>query len=388
MPTKVLFDVVLQQKMAFLLMQYIGISMSKYVTAETVSPGHPDKIADLISDYVLTKALENNRSSRVAVETFLTGTKNGGLVLVGGEISEIANISTDDVQNIVEEALNKTIKTSFEDFNLENLSIYNELTSQSEEIRAAVEDDEDQGAGDQGIMVGFATNKTTSFMPPTFDQSRNIQKSLWDLQNVDEMLDLDSKVQVTSGGEKTKVVVSTQHKKDIDIDQLHGAVTEIVSKHVDQNFQLDLNPSGSFIKGGPAGDTGLTGRKIVVDAYGPSIPVGGGAFSGKDPSKVDRSAAYAARHLAKNIVAHELSSECLVRVSYAIGKAEPYELTIETYDTLHVEAKILTDFVSKFDMKPGSIIERLDLTNVNYRTDTLFSHFGHTERNWEKIENI
>ena len=362
--------------------------MSKYVTAETVSPGHPDKIADLISDYVLTKALENNRSSRVAVETFLTGTKNGGLVLVGGEISEIANISTDDVQNIIEEALNKTIKTSFEDFNLENLSIYNELTPQSEEIRAAVEDDEDQGAGDQGIMVGFATNKTTSFMPPTFDQSRNIQKSLWDLQNVDEMLDLDSKVQVTSGGEKTKVVVSTQHKKDIDIDQLHGAVTEIVSKHVDQNFQLDLNPSGSFIKGGPAGDTGLTGRKIVVDAYGPSIPVGGGAFSGKDPSKVDRSAAYAARHLAKNIVAHELSSECLVRVSYAIGKAEPYELTIETYDTLHVEAKILTDFVSKFDMKPGSIIERLDLTNVNYRTDTLFSHFGHTERNWEKIENI
>ncbi len=362
--------------------------MSKYVTAETVSPGHPDKIADLISDYVLTKALENNRSSRVAVETFLTGTKNGGLVLVGGEISEIANISTDDVQNIVEEALNKTIKTSFEDFNLENLSIYNELTPQSEEIRAAVEDDNDQGAGDQGIMVGFATNKTSSFMPPTFDQSRNIQKSLWDLQNIDEMLDLDSKVQVTSGGEKTKVVVSTQHKKDIDIDQLHGAVTEIVSQNVDQNFQLDLNPSGSFIKGGPAGDTGLTGRKIVVDAYGPSIPVGGGAFSGKDPSKVDRSAAYAARHLAKNIVAHELSSECLVRVSYAIGKAEPYELSIETNDTLHVEAKILNDFVSKFDMKPGSIIERLDLTNVNYRTDTLFSHFGHAERNWEKIENI
>ncbi|MAB95919.1 MAG: methionine adenosyltransferase [Actinobacteria bacterium] len=362
--------------------------ISKYVTAETVSPGHPDKIADLISDYVLTKALENNRSSRVAVETFLTGTKNGGLVLVGGEISEIANISSEDVQNIVKEALSKTIKTSFEDFNLENLSIYNELTPQSEEIRAAVEDDKDQGAGDQGIMVGFATNKNTSFMPPTFDQSRNIQKSLWDLQNIDEMLDLDSKVQVTSGGEKTKVVVSTQHKKDIDIDKLHGAVTEIVSQHVDQNFQLDLNPSGSFIKGGPAGDTGLTGRKIVVDAYGPSIPVGGGAFSGKDPSKVDRSAAYAARHLAKNIVAHELSNECLVRVSYAIGKAEPYELTIETYDTLHVESKILNDFVSKFDMKPGSIIERLDLTNVNYRTDTLFSHFGHPERNWEKIENI
>ena len=362
--------------------------MTKHVTAETVSPGHPDKIADLISDYVLTKALQNNNSSRVAVETFLTGTKNGGLVLVGGEISEIANITTENIIEIVKEALKKTIKTSFEDFNLDGLSIYNELTPQSEEIRAAVEDDEDQGAGDQGIMVGFATDKTESFMPPTFDMSRNIQKSLWDLQNSDEMLDLDSKVQVTSGGEKTKVVVSTQHHKDINIEKLYEEVYEIVSNNVNSEFELDLNPSGSFVKGGPAGDTGLTGRKIVVDAYGPSVPVGGGAFSGKDPSKVDRSAAYAARHLAKNIVAHKLAEECLVRVSYAIGKADPYELTIDTFETLKVEEKTLNDFVNNFNMKPGAIIERLDLTNVDYRTDTLFSHFGHSDRNWEKIENI
>ena len=362
--------------------------LTNYVTAETVSPGHPDKIADLISDYVLTRALQNNNSSRVAVETFLTGTKNGGLVLVGGEISEIANITTEDIVEIVKEALTKTIKTSFEDFNLDTLSIYNELTPQSEEIRAAVEDDEDQGAGDQGIMVGFATDKTESFMPPTFDMSRNIQKDLWDIQNSDEMLDLDSKVQVTSGGEKTKVVVSTQHHKDINIEKLYEEVTEIVSNHVDTEFELDLNPSGSFVKGGPAGDTGLTGRKIVVDAYGPSVPVGGGAFSGKDPSKVDRSAAYAARHLAKNIVAHKLAEECLVRVSYAIGKADPYELTIDTFETLKVEENTLNDFVSNFNMKPGAIIERLDLTSVDYRTDTLFSHFGHSDRNWEKIENI
>ena len=362
--------------------------LTNYVTAETVSPGHPDKIADLISDYVLTRALQNNNSSRVAVETFLTGTKNGGLVLVGGEISEIANITTEDIVEIVKEALSKTIKTSFEDFNLDTLSIYNELTPQSEEIRAAVEDDEDQGAGDQGIMVGFATDKTESFMPPTFDMSRNIQKDLWDIQNSDEMLDLDSKVQVTSGGEKTKVVVSTQHHKDINIEKLYEEVTEIVSNHVDTEFELDLNPSGSFVKGGPAGDTGLTGRKIVVDAYGPSIPVGGGAFSGKDPTKVDRSAAYAARHLAKNIVAHKLAEECLVRVSYAIGKAEPYELTIDTFDTLKVDDNKLNDFVSNFNMKPGAIIERLDLTSVDYRIDTLFSHFGHPERNWEKVENI
>ena len=362
--------------------------MNNIVTAETVSPGHPDKIADLISDYVLTQALENNSSSKVAVETFLTGTKNGGLVMVGGEISEIANISTEDINAIVKLALSKTIKTSFEDFDLEKLSIYNELTPQSEEIRAAVEDDQNQGAGDQGIMVGYATNKTKSFMPATFDKSRNIQKSLWDLQNADSMLDLDSKVQVTSGGEKTKVVFSTQHQEDIDIENLREKVLSIVSEQISEDFTLDLNPSGSFVKGGPAGDTGLTGRKIVVDAYGPSIPVGGGAFSGKDPSKVDRSAAYAARHLSKNVVAHELADRCLVRVAYAIGKADPYELTVDTFGTEKKENSVLNDFIAKFDMRPAAIIERLSLLSVDYREDTLFSHFGHDDRNWEKIENL
>ena len=362
--------------------------MNKMVTAETVSPGHPDKIADLISDYVLTQALENNSASKVAVETFLTGTKNGGLVLVGGEISEIANITSEDITEIVKLALSKTIKTSFDDFDLEKLSIYNELTPQSEEIRAAVEDDKNQGAGDQGIMVGYATNKTKSFMPATFDKSRNIQKSLWDLQNNDAMLDLDSKVQVTTGEEKTKVVFSTQHQKDIDLEKLKEQVVAIVSEHISEEFVLDLNPSGSFVKGGPAGDTGLTGRKIVVDAYGPSIPVGGGAFSGKDPSKVDRSAAYAARHLAKNIVAQDLAERCQVRVAYAIGKADPYELTVDTFETEKKETNVLNDFIAKFDMRPAAIIERLNLLSVDYRVDTLFSHFGHDDRNWEKIENL
>ena len=364
------------------------IILTSFETADTVSPGHPDKIADLISDYVLTQALENNKKSRVAVETFLTGTNNGGLVVVGGEISETADISDDDVIKIVHEALKKTIKTSFRDFDLEKLLIQNELTPQSEEIRAAVEDDEDQGAGDQGIMVGYATNETPSFMPPTFDKSRNIQKALWRIQNDDDMLDLDSKVQVTTGGEMTKVVISTQHQEKADIDKLHEEFTKLVRNFVEEEFILDLNPSGSFIKGGPAGDTGLTGRKIVVDAYGPSVPVGGGAFSGKDPSKVDRSAAYAARHLAKNIVAHNLAEKCQVRVAYAIGKAEPYELTVNTFNTDKSDKKVLNDFVKNFDMKPGSIIERLDLLNVNYREDTLFSHFGHEERNWEKIESL
>ncbi len=284
--------------------------------------------------------------------------------------------------------MSKTIKTSFDDFDLEKLSIYNELTPQSEEIRAAVEDDKNQGAGDQGIMVGYATNKTPSFMPATFDKSRNIQKSLWELQNNDSMLDLDSKVQVTTGGEKTKVVFSTQHQRDIDLEKLKEQVVAIVSEHISEEFVLDLNPSGSFVKGGPAGDTGLTGRKIVVDAYGPSIPVGGGAFSGKDPSKVDRSAAYAARHLAKNIVAQDLAERCQVRVAYAIGKADPYELTVDTFETEKKETNVLNDFIAKFDMRPAAIIERLNLLSVDYRVDTLFSHFGHDDRNWEKIENL
>ena len=362
--------------------------MTNFRTAETVSPGHPDKIADLISDHVLTSALKTDKKSKVAVETFLTGTKEGGLVVVGGEISDIAKITDSKVSEIVKDALSKTIKTSFEDFDLDNLSVMSVLTPQSEEIRSAVEDDEDLGAGDQGIMVGFASDETDSKLPKTFDYSRQIQKELWNLQHESAQLDLDSKVQVTTGGDVVKVVVSTQHQKDIDLENLFEEVSGIVSEIISEEFKLDLNPSGSFVKGGPAGDTGLTGRKIVVDAYGPTVPVGGGAFSGKDPSKVDRSAAYAARHLAKNIVHHGLSKKCLVRVSYAIGKAEPYELTVDTFNTLNVDESVLNDFVSKFDMKPGAIIERLNLLDVDYTTDTLFSHFGTEGRNWEQKEDI
>ena len=360
--------------------------MNKIITAETVSPGHPDKIADLISDSVLTEALLNNKSSKVAVETFITGTDKGGLVVVGGEISEIAKINNKKLNRIVNEALSRTIKSNFSDFDLSKVEIINVLTPQSEEIRLAVEDDEDQGAGDQGIMVGFATNSTDSFMPETFDKARKIQIALWDIQNSNPLLDLDSKVQVTTGCEKTKVVVSTQHKPEVNIEDLSVEINNLIQNFVNEDFNLDLNPSGSFTKGGPAGDTGLTGRKIVVDAYGPTVPVGGGAFSGKDPSKVDRSAAYAARHLAKNIVAHELATKCLVRVAYAIGKAEPYEITVDTFgDNPGTKLK---DFMKSFDMRPRSIIERLHLLDVDYKEDSLFSHFGHPDRTWEQIEDL
>ena len=211
--------------------------MTNFKTAETVSPGHPDKIADLISDHVLADALKTNKKSKVAVETFLTGTKEGGLVVVGGEISDIAEITDDKVNAIVQDALSKTIKTSFEDFDLENLNIMNVLTPQSEEIRSAVEDEEDLGAGDQGIMVGFASDETASKLPKTFDYSRQIQKELWNLQHESALLDLDSKVQVTTGGDVVKVVVSTQHQKDIDLANLFEEVSSIVSEIISEKVR-------------------------------------------------------------------------------------------------------------------------------------------------------
>ena len=358
----------------------------KFITAETVSPGHPDKIADLISDYVLFEALSQDKSSKVAVETFLTGTQNGGLIVVGGEISESIDVNDAKIEKIVKEALSTTIKTNFPEFDINRLQIQNVITPQSEEIRSAVEDDKNQGAGDQGIMIGFATNKTESYMPNSFDIARKIQMELWNLQKTDSLLDLDAKVQITTGGKKTKVVVSVQHKQEINMDILFSDIYSLVSNFVNTDFSLDLNTSGSFIKGGPAGDTGLTGRKIVVDAYGPTVPVGGGAFSGKDPSKVDRSGAYAARHLAKNIVANKFADKCLVRIAYAIGKADPYEITVDTFDGESNPA--LNDFIKRFDMRPQSIIERLELLDVDYRTDAMFSHFGHPGRTWERIESL
>jgi S-adenosylmethionine synthetase len=244
-------------------------------------------------------------------------------------------------------------------------------------------------AGDQGIMVGYATNENKNFMPENFNKCIILQKHLYKLQQKSHLLDLDSKVQITNFNDTFKIVVSTQHKQNANLLKLEKNIQKIIKKYITKNkFELLLNPSGSFVKGGIAADTGLTGRKIVADAYGSLIPVGGGAFSGKDPTKVDRSGAYAARHLAKNIVAHNLADKCLVRLSYAIGVAEPLEISINTFNTQKVKSVDLQNFINKFDMRPASIIERLDLLNVDYTKDTMFSHFGHNNRNWEKIENV
>lgn len=358
------------------------------VTDELVSPAHPDKIADLISDTILTETLKHNKECKVACETFITGTKDGGLVVIGGEIGKDNGLSDEKLTKIVKNVIDTTIKTNFSDFHKDKLQILNTLTEQSQEINKAVVNKKDLGAGDQGIMVGYATNENNNYMPDNFNKAILLQKEVYKLQQKNDLLDLDSKVQITNINGFYKIVVSIQHNEKANLKSVEKKIKSIINKFITKDYELLLNPSGSFIKGGAAADTGLTGRKIVVDAYGSSIPVGGGAFSGKDPSKVDRSGAYAARHLAKNIVAHGLAERCLIRVSYAIGLANPLELSINLLGTGKVNESLLKSFVDKFDMKPQSIIERLDLLNVDYTKDTLFSHFGHNNRTWEKIENI
>lgn len=364
-------------------------SRSKKITDELVSPGHPDKIADLISDTLLTKALEKDKNCKVAIETFITGTKSGGLVVVGGEISSDV-IEDKDVRAIVHKVLYETVSKNYEDFNKENVEIRNTITKQSSEINKAVVRDKTMGAGDQGIMIGYACNDNENYMPQNFNNCIELQKFVWDRQKNDNLgLGKDSKVQITNFG-GYKVVVSTQHEEDWEEDKFESMLQVKLELDILQTnmYSLYLNPSGSFTKGGPASDTGLTGRKIVVDAYGPSVPVGGGAFSGKDPSKVDRSGAYAARHLAKNIVAHDLADKVLVRLGYGIGLAKPLELTFDTFKTNKVNKPVIESFIKNFDMRPQGIIDRLQLLEVDYSEDTKFSHFGNPNRNWEQVEDV
>ena len=355
--------------------------MVKVKTVEFVSPGHPDKIADQISDHLLDYMLLQNKNNKVAIETFITGTKDDGLIVVGGESTQ--GIDDTVLEYEVEQITRKTIKTLTDEFGY--YDIKNVITKQSTEINKAVNKNKNVGAGDQGIMVGCATNTTETYLPKTYDLARTLQIQLWQLQNQRTDLELDSKVQVTESPDDYKIVFSIQHRKNYERTSLHKELQEICKTFTDKPFKIYLNPSGSFIKGGPAADTGLTGRKIVVDAYGPEIPVGGGAFSGKDPSKVDRSGAYAARHLAKNIVGHGLADRCIVRLAYVIGKVNPYELSINTFDTLKTSQRVLDSFLKEFSMQPKTIIERLDLLNINYLENSEFGHFGKPDSPWEKL---
>lgn len=370
-------------------------------TSESVTEGHPDKIADQISDAVLDAMLAQDPKSRVACETMITT----GLVVVAGEITSKSNI---DFQAVVR----NTIKGigydhSAKGFDGGTCGVMVALDKQSPDIAQGVNEGEgtftEQGAGDQGLMFGYACNESANFMPMTIDLSHQLAKKLSDVRKNGTLplLRADGKTQVSAQYVNGKIsrldaiVVSTQHAEEMTLKQIQeGVRAEVINKIIPANLidnktKIYINPTGRFVIGGPMGDCGLTGRKIIVDTYGGHGAHGGGAFSGKDPSKVDRSAAYAARHVAKHIVAAGLAEKALVQVAYAIGVAEPVSFLVETYGTEKVEIKKLTTVINQmFDMKPRSIIERLDLLRPIYSQSAAYGHFGRDIFPWEKLDRL
>ncbi len=373
--------------------------MSFYFTSESVSEGHPDKISDAISDGILDAIYREDPNARVACETFVTT----GLVLVGGEVNTTAYI---EVPDVVRDTIRKIGYTSAEfKFDSESCSVLNAIHSQSPDIAMGVDKG---GAGDQGIMFGYACNQTPELMPMPIMFAHKLVKKLADIRKKNNKLmpylRPDSKSQVTieysDDGKPLRVdavVISTQHNADTKQSRIKKDVIEHVIKKVIPGRYLDkktkyfVNPTGRFEIGGPHGDSGLTGRKIIVDTYGGWAPHGGGAFSGKDPSKVDRSATYAARHIAKNIVAAKLAKECLVQLSYAIGVAEPISVFVDTKGTGVIPdneiAKMITDQV---DLTPKGIIKRLKLRRPIYQSTAAYGHFGRKgdEFTWEKLDLV
>jgi S-adenosylmethionine synthetase len=372
--------------------------MSYLFTSESVSEGHPDKVCDQISDAILDAILSQDRNARVACETFATT----GLVLVGGEITTHAYI---EVQDIVRQVIRDIGYTKAEyRFDAESCSVLSSIHSQSPDIARGVDTG---GAGDQGMMFGYATNETPEFMPMPLMYAHKLVKRLTDLRKKQPKLmpylrpDAKSQVTIEYHGQKPSrvhtVVISTQHDPNVTQKKIKEDVIRYVIKPVIPEALLDketvifVNPTGRFEIGGPHGDTGLTGRKIIVDTYGGKAPHGGGAFSGKDPSKVDRSAAYAARHIAKNIVASGLADECLIQVAYAIGVREPVSIHVDTRGTGRIPDSELDKAVSKeIDMTPGGIIRRLNLRRPIYRKTASYGHFGRNDKDftWEKLDLV
>jgi S-adenosylmethionine synthetase len=373
-------------------------------TSESVTEGHPDKMADQISDAILDAMLDQDSNSRVACETMITT----GLVVLAGEITSSANI---DFQSVVR---NKIKDIGYDDsakgFDSETCSVMVSLDKQSPDIAQGVNEGEgtfsEQGAGDQGIMFGYAINETDSYMPLTIDLSNQLAKRLSDVRKQGIMGELraDGKTQVSAQYENGKIkrieniVISSQHSENLSLSQLQeGIMEEVIKKTVpshliDAKTNYYINPTGKFVIGGPMGDCGLTGRKIIVDTYGGHGAHGGGAFSGKDPSKVDRSAAYASRQVAKHIVAAGLADRALVQVAYAIGVAKPMSFLVDTFGTEKVDVKKITAAVNEiFDMRPRAIIERLNLLMPIYSPTSAYGHFGRTDEKsftWEKLEYI
>ncbi|MEO0437855.1 MAG: methionine adenosyltransferase [Pseudomonadota bacterium] len=375
--------------------------MSEYgvFTSESVSEGHPDKMADQISDAILDSILADDPDARVAVETLV----KTGMVVVAGEVTTNTYVDLEDVVRGV--VLDIGYDSSEVGFDGASCAVLNAIGKQSHDIAMGVDEgqEKEQGAGDQGLMFGYASNETKVLMPAPIYYSHRLVERQAELRKNGTLpwLRPDAKSQVSLRYENGKpvaidaVVLSTQHAADVTQDEIHSAILEHVIKDVlpaewlHGETRYHINPTGQFIIGGPVGDCGLTGRKIIVDTYGGMARHGGGAFSGKDPSKVDRSAAYAGRYVAKNVVAAGLADRCEIQVSYAIGVAEPTSISINTFGTGTVSDERISELVREhFDLRPKGLIDMLDLKRPIYRATAAYGHFGRedTEFTWERTD--
>ena len=374
-------------------------------TSESVSEGHPDKVCDRISDMIVDSYLSSDPVSRVACETLTTTNK----VVLAGE-TRGPKISKDDLINKVKDCI-KDIGYDQKGFSWKTVNIETHLHEQSSDIAMGVDskDNKDEGAGDQGIMFGYACKETEDLMPaPIYFSHKILRLMANDRKNGSlKGIEPDSKSQVTMMYENgiptkvTSVVISTQHSKDLDQDKVRELITPYIDKSIPKKYlealaskEIYINPTGQFIIGGPDGDTGLTGRKIIVDTYGGAAPHGGGAFSGKDPTKVDRSAAYAARYLAKNIVSSGTSDKCLIQLAYAIGVSKPLSIFVKLADVDEFKTEKVKKIIDEnFDLSPRGIREMLKLNNPIYEVTSSYGHFGRKPTNkgefsWEKTDKV
>lgn len=362
-----------------------------YFTSESVTEGHPDKLCDLISDSILDEYLKQDENSRVAVETFAAKDK----ITVAGQVTSNGEVDIENlVRNVIKEVGYDNEKT---DMDYRTCKIDINITKQSSDIAMGVDVG---GAGDQGIMFGYASSETKNYMPYAIDMAHKLAKRLADVRKENEITYLrpDGKTQVTVEYEDNMpkridtILISTQHLEEVTMDSLKKDLIEkvinvVVPKEMmDENTKIYINPTGRFVIGGPLGDTGLTGRKIIVDTYGGYSRHGGGAFSGKDASKVDRSASYMLRYIAKNIVANGYAKKCELQVSYAIGMEKPISIWVNTFGTNKIpEEDIIKMIEEKFDLTPNGIIKYLDLKKPIYTKTTNYGHFGKEEMPWEKV---
>ncbi len=370
-------------------------------TSESVTEGHPDKICDQISDAILDEYLKQDPDSRVAVETMVTT----GFVVVAGEVTSNANFGKEDQEKVVRETIREIgYENPDLQFDANSCEVILRLHSQSPDISQGISasENKEQGAGDQGLMFGYATNETDELLPLPILLAHKLTKKLAEVRKTKELLwvrpDGKSQVSVLYEDNKPKkietIVISTQHEPRVSNSEIKDALIEKVIKPVCVNLwsddiEIHVNPTGKFEVGGPHGDAGLTGRKIIVDTYGGFGRHGGGSFSGKDPSKVDRSAGYMCRYIAKNIVAGGLAERCEVQVAYAIGVAEPVSLMVNTFGTSKIPEEDIENIVRKhFDMRPSAIISQLDLKKPIYKKTAAYGHFGRNEPEfrWEKTD--